>query len=130
MLDSKARIVHASSAPHPPSAALRKQTVQALRQCAEEAGAAQTASRAAQHAAIEEKKALAAELQSARDEVAAILGSSRSIQAQLGDAAGAMQVLQGKVDSMTAERDGLTARISRADTDLQVRIIRFGTVAS
>lgn len=96
------------------------QKVSALHKCAEDAGNAERASLAAQAAAVQEKQALSAELRAARDEVASILEASKSIQAQLSEATGAMQVLQGKVDSMTAERDGLTARIARSDADLQV----------
>lgn len=99
--------------------ALSLQMVQTLRKCAEEAGTAQTVALAAKQAAVEEKRSLSAELQAARDEVASILESSKSIQSQLGDATGAMQLLQGRVDAMTNERDGLTSRITQADADLQ-----------
>lgn len=110
--------------PLPPFAALSPQKVSALHKCAEDAGVAERASQSAQAAAVQEKQALSAELRAARDEVASILEASKSIQAQLSEATGAMQVLQGKVDSMTAERDGLTARIARSDADLQVRACR------
>ena len=95
------------------------QEVHTLRQHASEAKSAQEAALAAEQAALKEKCKLSEELQSAHEEVASILEASKVIQVQLGDATKAMQILQGRVDTMTLERDGLTSRICQADTDLQ-----------